>query len=199
MPGTRLWVMLRVMKVNTQLARAAEKLELVRLRRGIPGADEIEGYVLDIGAEWVLLSRFDPGVFLNGSEVVRRSDIVGAGKRPSRQFGRRALELHGEWPPTLPGWEVPLDDVGSLLFAVAERRPLLTIYVEADDPDACFIGAPVKVGRRKLSLVEVSPRAVWDAKPTKWPLEDITRIDFGSRYEQALYDVGGPLQGGDWT
>jgi hypothetical protein len=181
------------MKVKTQLARAAEKLELVRLRRDIPDADEVEGYVLEVGAEWVLLARFDPEVFLNGFELVRRSDVVGAGKRHARQFFRRALELHGEWPPVRPEWEIPLDDVSSLLSAVAAHRPLLTIHTEADDPDVCFIGAPVKVGRRRLSLVEATPRAVWAAKPTKWPLEDITRIDFGGRYEQALYDVAGPL------
>jgi hypothetical protein len=179
------------MKVETQLTRAAEKLELVRLRRDIPGADEIEGYVLDIGVEWVLLARLDPEVFLNGFVLVKLSDVVRAGKSSSRQFVRRALELHGEWPPARPDWKLSLDDIAGLLAAVAARRPLLTIYVEDDDPEVCFIGAPAKIGRRKLHLLEVSPRAVWDAEPTKWPLADVTRIDFGGRYEQALYDVAG--------
>jgi hypothetical protein len=181
------------MKVEAQLARARDARELVRVRTDILGGDDVEGYVLDIGAEWVLLAKLDPEVFLNGFTAVRVSDVVSAGKKPSRQFFRRALELHGDWPPVAPTWEVPLDDVANLLAAVSENRPLVTIHVERDDPEVLFIGAPVKVGKRKLSLVEVSPRAVWDAQPTKWPLEDITRVEFGSRYEQALHDVAGPL------
>jgi len=33
---------------------------------------------------------------------------------------------------------------------------------------------------------------VWDKEPTKHLLSEITRVDFGGGYEEALHLVGGP-------
>ena len=36
------------------------------------------------------------------------------------------------------------------------------------------------------------PRGVWNSRTTKHRVEDITRVEAGGRYEQALLSVAGP-------
>lgn len=43
----------------------------------------------------------------------------------------------------------------------------------------------------RVSLLEIGPGASWDDQPNEYKLRDITRIDFGGDYEQALHLVGG--------
>jgi len=42
-----------------------------------------------------------------------------------------------------------------------------------------------------LSLQEIGPDAVWDEASTQYTLKQITRVDFGGDYEDALHLVGG--------
>ena len=53
------------------------------------------------------------------------------------------------------------------------------------------IGRVVSIVSGKLSLLEIEPGAVWEETPTRYSLEEITRVDFGGDYEDALYLVGG--------
>jgi hypothetical protein len=49
----------------------------------------------------------------------------------------------------------------------------------------------IGVSKSRLSLLEVGPDAVWDEKPAEVLLREITRVDFGGGYEEALHLVGG--------
>lgn len=47
-----------------------------------------------------------------------------------------------------------------------------------------------------MSLLEIGPDALWDDEPETYRLSEITRVDFGGAYEEALHLVGGfPLTG----
>jgi len=50
----------------------------------------------------------------------------------------------------------------------------------------------------RLLLTFIDPDAKWDPdEPDRFLIEDITRIDFGGQYEDALYRVGGEPTSGD--
>ena len=49
----------------------------------------------------------------------------------------------------------------------------------------------LEVKGKVLRFLEIDPDAVWEQKPTKINLSDITRVDFGGQYEEALHLVGG--------
>lgn len=174
--------------VVKRLARAQAETELVRLRRA---GDPIEGYITGIGPQWVQVALLDPGIYLDGHVVLRLDGIEQVEKREiSSDFVQRALKLHGEWPPG-PA-ELELDGVRAVARSAAQLSSLITIHIELRDPDVCYIGVPVKYGRRYLHLLEVSPNAAWDERPTKWSWDDITRVDLGGCYERTLYEVAGP-------
>lgn len=67
--------------------------------------------------------------------------------------------------------------------------PLVTLHTEVADPDVCYIGRPVQLTSR---VVTIGPDATWD--DDEWltlAWADVTRIDFGGDYAQALALVAG--------
>lgn len=179
------------MDAQDRLLRAMGKREPVRVRRNIRKTGYVEGYVVAVGAEWVLVALLQDVAF-NGFVALRLNDVTGAKRAHAPKFYRRALELHGEWPPAAPPGDIMLDGIRELVESAAGTHLLVTIHIEREDPEVCFIGAPVKFSRRWLHLLEVTPKAKWGAAPSKWDLTAITRVDFDGRYERALLEVAGP-------
>lgn len=177
-------------KVLERLRRAQDELALVRIDRG-SDLDLIEGYVVAVGAEWLLLAVLDGAIVLDGHTALRLQDVRAVRQRSSGDMAQQALTLREQWPPTLPAVQLDLDSARGLLTSLL-AQPVITVHPELDDPDVCFVGAPAELGDRSLRLLEVTPRGVWNSRPTKHRVEDITRVDIGGRYEQALLSVAGP-------
>ncbi|MEV6874665.1 hypothetical protein [Amycolatopsis sp. NPDC051128] len=175
-----------------RLKRAQASYELVRVSRVLGDADPVEGYVVDVGERWVLVAVLDASVVVDGFVAVPIADIARVKtRRGSREFVERALRLRDEWPPAPPAATISLGDLVPLVRSAARQYPTITIHIEGRDPDVCFIGIPVKFGRRSLRLLEVDPNAEWWDRSRKWAWSDITRVDFGGRYERTLFEVAG--------
>ena len=69
--------------------------------------------------------------------------------------------------------------------------PLVAIHRERVNPDVCWIGRVTGVDRGRVSLLKIDPDASWDAEPKEYRLNEITRVNFGGDYENALHLVGG--------
>jgi hypothetical protein len=175
--------------IRADLNAAAASVALVRILRTIRGADSVDGFVLKIGAEWLLLQNLDPGMFLDGHVSLRVRDIRRVKPLPSGSFAARALQHYGD-RPRMPG-RVDLSSTRTLIESSSRRFPLVTIHVERRDPSVCYIGVPVDVNSRTLRLREITPDADWENEPRSYRLADVTRVDIGGRYERALLAVGG--------
>lgn len=176
--------------VNSDLEKAARRSTLVRLTRTIRRSDKVQGFVVGVGREWVLLALLDPNIDLDGHTAVRIRDVSKVERRGGPDtFVGRALAARGEWPPVEV--EVGFNRVEDLIRTATELAPLVTLHVEAHDPRVCFIGRPVRIGRKAVRLKEITPEATWVERRTRWAFDDITRVEFGGRYEQALALVGG--------
>lgn len=181
--------------IQTQLEKAADDRALVRLSRSIRRSDKLEGFVVRLGVHWVLVAVLDPSIFLDGFAAVRLSQISKVTRRGGPDsFVGRALALRDQWPPAT--LEVNLDRTADLLRTAGESFPLVTVHLEADDPEVCFVGRCVGFTSRSVELLEISPEAEWDARPTKYALAALSRVEMGGRYEAALAAVGGepPLE-----
>jgi len=180
----------RRQKVLDDLRRAQDERALVRLDRG-KDVDRVDGYVVSVGAEWVLLAYLDGAIVFDGHTALRVEDVRHVRHLPNADMVRQALTLRGQWPPAPPPEALDLDDVRGLLTSLA-AQPLVAVHLEHDDPDSCWIGAPAGLGDRSLRLLEIMPSAVWNTRPTKHRVERITRVGIGGRYEDALLSVAGP-------
>ncbi|MFZ1175101.1 MAG: hypothetical protein WAO15_02245 [Mycobacterium sp.] len=178
--------------LRARLQRAQHGQEPVRLTRGIAGADVLEGYVLAIGPKWTLLANLADDGTLDGYVAIRTRDIARVQRHLKGDFPTRLLTARGQWPPRLPEPIPPLDATAALLQTLAAAAPTVTVHVENDDPEVCFIGAPVGWTAGALWMQEISPSATWDDTLSTWRYRDVTRVDVGARYEAALYEVAGP-------
>jgi hypothetical protein len=180
--------------VLARLEHAQTEQLLVRLRRWIPDADRLEGFVVGIGAEWVALQRLSDRIAFDGWQLVRRKDIQSVTIEPDPDcFEITALRARDLWPPTAPELDLDLDDtVGAITTASRAAATMLSVHVELDRPDVCWIGAVTSVDERLLRLLEVNTHGGWARRSRTFDPADVTRLDLGGGYEEALLLVAGP-------
>ena len=168
--------------------------DAVRLRRFVRFSRRFEdsivrGYVLDVGPRFFLLSLVSDRIRFDGYEYFRKADVKGIRPDPYKVFVESALKLRGEQKPRKP--RVNVKSVEDLLLSAGRAFPLVTIHRELVDPDVCWIGRVLGVDHGRVSLLEINPDATWDDHPTEYKLSEITRVNFGGDYENALFLVGG--------
>jgi hypothetical protein len=167
------------------LAATFDTSQIVRIDRSPEIEDEMDGYVVGVSELFVMLHVLDPDVMnLNGYIVLRREDIRRYRIRDDGEFFlHRALKLKGIEPVLQP--QINLLDFPELLASANERFPLITIHREIMNPETCFIGRVQKQTDKTVTLEEISPAAKWE-RTRRYNFKDITRIDFGGGYEEAL-------------
>ena len=67
-----------------------------------------------------------------------------------------------------------------------------SVHTEQTEPGICKIGRVRSVDDGSVKLIALDPDADWDDEVTEVPLADVTRVDIGGAYEEALLLVGGP-------
>lgn len=87
-------------KVAARLARAQAEGLLVRVRRSLPDADVLDGFVVAVGTEWLALARLSDRIELDGWTLLRSADVRAVKLEPDPDcFEIRALRARGQWPP----------------------------------------------------------------------------------------------------
>jgi len=176
-------------KLSTGLEAAVRRRQLVQFWRPFEG-DSVNGYVLALGPRWLLLSLVCGDVRFNGFQCFRLRDVRKLQiPHPHGEFIEAALRKRGERVPKKP--RVSVASPKELLRSANRLFPLVTIHREQVDPDVCWIGRVCDVDEKRVALLEIDPNARWDDKPTDYRLREITRVDFGGDYEDALSVVGG--------
>ena len=175
---------------KSRLALALRRKLFVKFSRSFEqGA--FGGYVLDIGPKFFLLVvQGIDDVRFNGFSCIRIADVRKL-EVPHKYagFSEAARKKLGVITPKKPS--LSLASTSELLLSAQKIFPLVTLQREVVDPDVCYIGRVIEVNKAFVSLLEIGPDARWDKKPNSYRLNEITRVDFGGRYEEALDLVGG--------
>ncbi|HEY3814428.1 MAG TPA: hypothetical protein VGL66_14495 [Caulobacteraceae bacterium] len=176
---------------STEIASAlTEAMAAGRFVRLTTRYDErVSGYVAAIGPGFVMIAVVNHRIWFDGFECFRRPDILAVGDDPYAAFHETALSRRGDTRPQTP--PVSLENIEALLTTAGKLFPLVTIHTEVEDADVLFIGRVLEVTAGELVMLEVDPGAEWDAEPERCPTADITRVAFGSDYEDALWLVAG--------
>jgi hypothetical protein len=172
----------------SQLSDAKRRKHFIRLSRRFEDP-RVRGYVLDIGPKFFLLSLVSDRLWFDGFECFRVRDVLTAEPDPYATFAESALRRRGQRKPKKP--RVSVRNIEAILLSAGRAFPLVTIHREQIDPDVCWIGRVLEVSRGRVSLLEINPDGTWDSRPTEYLVSEITQVNFGGDYEDALYLVGG--------
>jgi len=182
--------MVRVKKMDVE--RVIRSKYLVKLKRKPLDDENLYGFVLACSDTLMLLHILNMATFtLNGYSVIRNDDVslYAVYDRPDYYFESKALRLKGVEPKTPP--EISVANIPELLTSVDKHYPLTTIYREQMRGDICFIGRLLEMAPKTFALFELDVCAEWIG-PRRYRFADITRIDFGAGYEEALSLVARP-------
>ena len=178
-----------------QLEDALRTRRFIRFDRKFEDSS-IRGYVLDIGPRFFLLALVSDRLWFDGFECFRIRDVRNVRPDPYGDFAEAALRLRGEKKPRKP--PISLASIQELLLTAGRQFPLVTIHREEMDPEVCWIGHVLSVDDRHVSLLGITPSAQWDQEPESFRLSEITHVNFGADYEDALHLVGGDPPAG-WS
>jgi len=167
-----------------QLERAKRARVLVRFGRPFePG--HVLGYVRATGPAHFLVAVIGEKLVPNGFQAFRIRDVRHLDvPHANAGFVEESLRLRGERVPRTP--RVRLDGFPALLRSAGRLYPLVTIFRERVDPASCWIGRVLDVDDRRVRLLEIDPSASWEPDPSEYRIPEITRVDFGGGYEEAL-------------
>jgi hypothetical protein len=175
---------MRNLDINVKLTEAIKARSLVRLTRKVE-AGHADGYVLAKSDQWLLLLLIGEGVTYAGFRAFRLRDVSSLQiPSPYSRFYQAALRMRRLRRPATP--KLNLSTTQELVQSAGTRFPLVTLHREKADPEVCHIGRVASVSRTSASLLEITPHATWEESPTNYRLAQVTRVDVGGPYEEAL-------------
>jgi len=178
-------------KAASALRDAMKDGRVVRVYRQSlePDGYSVEGFVVGVEDDLVLMHVIDPAIVLDGFRVLRVADITSVDSSfESGPFLERALRLRRQRPRRPEG--LRLDSVRAVIETAALIFPLITLHREREHKDSCWIGRLVEVDDLRVTIDYITPAAEWDGQE-RYALRVLTKIDFGGRYEEALASVAG--------
>jgi hypothetical protein len=172
-------------RLRQRLEKAIGSKRLRRIERG--SMESVEGFVVGIGARWIVLARTMNGGFFDGFVAVRLRDVTRM--RRDTSFESRFAVTRPEWPPSMPDG-LALDSVHELVASLPEEV-LVGVQQERRRPDMLFIGLRDEITTHWLYLQEVDPKARWSRR-RRYRLKRVTSFEWGSHYLRGLAAVAGP-------
>lgn len=172
----------RTQKHYDTLESAMADREIVKVWRQSIDEDKQEGYVVGLSKTWVLLQEIEGDAFvLGGYKAVRLDDI--SSLKSDGSFAGEYFQRRGLFPQAQP--DLDLTDLHSLLDSVSKNYAMFMIEREKEEPDIGFVGVAEGLTKRSLWMKKFSSKAKW-IDTEKFKLKDITSINFGGGYVDAL-------------
>ncbi len=158
--------------------------DLVKINRAPIDEHPLEGFLLERAKDLILLNLVNTDVVcLNGYSVIHRRDVRKLKVQGKDAFLIRALRLKNISPSRPSG--VSIASWPNLLESLTREFSLFTIHQEWLDNEVCFVGRLATVSASTFGLKEIDPDARW-TRSRSYKFKDLTKVDFGGGYEDAL-------------
>lgn len=168
-----------------QLKKLQRARTLVRIEREALEDGYVKGCIVGTSTKLLAIAALSDTLHPNGFTVIRTADVSKLqAPDPYAGFVAEAMQLRGDVLPRLP--RLDLTSWSSLLPAAPRRFPLVTLHVQEIDPEVCYIGRPLRLASRGVILATIGADATWDHELLRLAWADITQVDFGGAYEEAL-------------
>jgi len=173
-----------------------ERIPVTITRAGLGRkADKIDCYVVEVGADWVVLASRSQVVYLDGWEVVRVKDVTAVTVETGdlRSYIQRALVNLGAPVVHPEGFRVSDDRTAKeTLLEMLASRYLVGFHLEEEDPQMRFIGEFTGYNKKWFGFRQVGSSGKWDVGDSLFRKSKVTRVTIGGRYQDALEMFGDP-------
>jgi hypothetical protein len=171
--------------VARRLRLAMDVRRLVVISRRPKYSGRARGFVVSMGAKWMLLQLVDDTGAFDGHIAFRMRDIRRV--RSDKTFAVRAAPQLPHWPPAAPDHVVDLNSTRQLLSTLAEASASGLIGIEKErERYAQWIGVFDEIIGKHVYLLEVHPNGKWHKQPLGYNIRDITSVAIGGNYREAL-------------
>ncbi len=165
--------------------RDAEREEVLVDVVRVEDFHNVRGFVVDVGNDLVVIHRMAHQITLDGYSIVRLRDVIDVVSLEESHFASRALTLLG-MTPAKPS--IIVTNLESVFLTLADGQEVATIACERVDSDVFNVGEIQRVETDGVLLRRISTNAKWQDIEF-YEFREITRVNFGGRYEAALLMV----------
>jgi hypothetical protein len=164
-------------------------VEIVRDSIEIPGI-HLVGIPIALGRSWLVLCPVNDLMSFDGFTALRLSDITAVKRKfPKRSFYVNALQSQRATLPHLR--RLDLDTESSVLISAQRWFSLLVVDREIANAGAAEVGGVLRASRNKITMRLMDLDATWIEQSETFFTREITRVTFGSRYEEVLAAMAG--------
>ena len=158
---------------------------LFQVKRRLKNVGSTTGFIVAFSESLILFHTLDMDTFrLNGYTALREEDISQYRFFTKADYWQFRAVRHFHLKPIRPAG-ISVSSVPELLKSVAKRYPLMTFHPEKKKPDVCYIGPLVSMAEHTFTIDDLDCNGEWSG-PRRMKFSEVTRIDFGGGYEQAL-------------
>jgi hypothetical protein len=174
--------------MSDPLQSTLKRLKMVHLfqvKRRLKNVGSTAGFVVAFSDSLILFHTLDMDTFqLNGYTVLRDEDVSHYRAFTKAEYWHfRAVRRFHLRPMRPPG--ISVTSLPELLKSVAQHYPLITLHPEKKKPGVCYIGSLVSMTEHTFVIEDLNCNGEWSG-PRRMKFGDVTRIDFGGGYEEAL-------------
>jgi hypothetical protein len=182
-------------RILDRLERAQRRGRPVRIERDRVHDGQVGGFVLAVTRRWVALEVLHDGLFPDGIAFVRPKHVTRVRKGDHWAYAERVLAGHGH---VMPHVRLP-DDARTrdVLQVASDRGPMIAFHLEHEEDGPLMVGHLVDLADDGFTLRFIDPAGEWEHPELReFAYGEVTRIDVGTQYVQALADYGDPAPEG---
>lgn len=181
------------MKPSKVRQRLAQSLDSGRIATAVRGAFEIamtDGYVIALTNDWVVMHTLDAGIYLDEIVMLRIEDVAQVWFRDDDAYHRRATAALGE---SVASFDCNANaSAADLIEAASAWADIFATHFEVLDGEPFFIGRLIKLRNKSFDMHYLGRDGVWAREVERWKYRDVTRIELGGRYLNALNRFADP-------
>jgi hypothetical protein len=166
-----------------RLRKHVGKREKVRITRSVPSESTLNGYLLAMSDDLLLMHVFDD-FEPDGYTIIRTADVVGLRRCPYEQWWDHMLEqerlLRGlDSPP-----DIDLSDMRSAIESVAAqyRQMIVECEDEEERSEDFYLGKLVSMAYDTMLFLDYDGLGFWSPEPHEIFLDEITKVQFDTPY-----------------
>lgn len=177
-------------KIRRRLQKSLDNRRIATVVRDDFDLRSTSGFVIALTQDWVVVHALNAGVYLDEVAFLRLQDVSKVWFRDDDAYHHRAVDDLGQSTATV---DCPDDaDVRQMLSIASAHGDVLAVYTEVVDDDALFVGRLIKLRKKSFDLHFVGRDGVWVDELDRHRYKDVTRIEVGGRYLDALSTYADP-------